>query len=554
MAIDNVEKRRSVAGIVTPNASQDAEWRVESAGLYSGIAISALAALPANRYAKFIYGDGTVYGSVTQTTLLLIIEVDWDGDGVFDGQNEAAYTTELHIRRGRRDYIRYSQSGSVEGFEYPRIGTCVLRLQNKDKRYDPYNTSSPLYPNIRPGRYIRIRVKDTDGTIYPVFYGKIKEIKPLSGSDEMVKIEAEDGLRFLKAQDVNIGIQTSITIADAIGLILDDADWPTIWGRNISSASDELPYWWADGRALTEINDLADADLGTFFVAADGTATYYGRAYTTSASLNLTSEHFLRAISVPQPWEVIRTVVMIVAHPRVQQSTGVLWTLQDKPLVGAGDTLTLWAQYTYDNESAPAVNVITPVENTDYEMNTAEDGSGTDVSANFSLTFTNFGQTAELIFKNNGATAGYITLAQVRGDALSSPDPSVIIKEDTTSQALYGVQQFTLDSKWLQSTGTADDFAAWLISYLPTPQAFIELEVEHRPSTQFGIDLFDVVNVDLDDELGISGDFKVAEIEHTWLAETGQATRTTWSLEPFPDTSGYWRFPATIGVTTVFGL
>lgn len=49
MAIDNAEKRRSVAGIaahplgpaVTPNVAKDAEWRLQAAWSYSGIAAAA---------------------------------------------------------------------------------------------------------------------------------------------------------------------------------------------------------------------------------------------------------------------------------------------------------------------------------------------------------------------------------------------------------------------------------------------------------------------------------------------------------------------------------
>ena len=37
MAIDTAEKRRSVAGLVTPNILQDSEWRRQVAGVYSGI-------------------------------------------------------------------------------------------------------------------------------------------------------------------------------------------------------------------------------------------------------------------------------------------------------------------------------------------------------------------------------------------------------------------------------------------------------------------------------------------------------------------------------------
>jgi len=44
MAIDSVEKRKSISGImlaiagVTPNAAKDAEWRQEAGRSYSGIA------------------------------------------------------------------------------------------------------------------------------------------------------------------------------------------------------------------------------------------------------------------------------------------------------------------------------------------------------------------------------------------------------------------------------------------------------------------------------------------------------------------------------------
>lgn len=37
MAIDTAEKRRSVAGLVTPNILKNNEWRRQVAGLYSGI-------------------------------------------------------------------------------------------------------------------------------------------------------------------------------------------------------------------------------------------------------------------------------------------------------------------------------------------------------------------------------------------------------------------------------------------------------------------------------------------------------------------------------------
>jgi hypothetical protein len=56
-------------------------------------------------------------------------------------------------------------------------------------------------------------------------------------------------------------------------------------------------------------------------------------------------------------------------------------------------------------------------------------------------------------------------------------------------------------------------------------------------------------------KLGISGvNYRIANIEHEWIAENGQATRTTWILEPNSDLSTFWQFTTTIGVTSKFGI
>ena len=53
MAIDTAEKRKSISGVggvplmpgVTPNSSQDAEWRQEASWSYSGILVGAVPAV-----------------------------------------------------------------------------------------------------------------------------------------------------------------------------------------------------------------------------------------------------------------------------------------------------------------------------------------------------------------------------------------------------------------------------------------------------------------------------------------------------------------------------
>jgi hypothetical protein len=516
------------------------------------------------RWGDPLYKYGNVnrlYGAgVEDSNLHWIIEVDWNGDGSYDGSNENEYARDMKIVRGRRSYIKVGSDGKADGFEPVRVGYGSVILDNSDGRYDPYNSSSPLYPNVLPGRFIRIR-QFYSGTTYPVFHGKIKNIIPFNTSqDQRVRIEFEDGLRLLQAFDSSIAIEQNLDIDDAIGMVLDEASWPTLYGRNIEDASDVLSYWWANDKAVTEIQRLTDAELGTFFVAADGNATFYSRHHSATAALTLDSGNFLKEIEQPQPWEVVRNIVRVIAHPRVLRATSDLWTIQDKPLLAAGDSLTVWATYQYNNNTVPAINVIEPVATTDYTANTQEDGGGVNLTASFSITtFTDFGQTAKIVIRNNhGSLAGYITLLKVRGDAVDAPDPSLLIQEDTASQALYDKQVLTLDNIWLQSTSLADDFSRWLISFMSEPQAFLTVQVESRPDIQFSADLFDIINVTIS-KLSIARNFKVGGMEMQWTSESGQSCITTWFLEPFADTSGFWIFDSitgnvTMGVNTVFGL
>jgi len=243
---------------------------------------------------EWLYGTtDRLYGlaGATSTNTLWEISVDWDGDGLFtDEDNFAEFCTDLQIRRGRRDYINIAASGSANGFENMKVGTATIIADNSDGRFDPFNTSSPYSPNVLPGRFIRIRAKDGDtGTNYDVFNGKVKDIQPVSSKrNSHVRISCEDGGRMLASLDTSIAITQSITKDTAVGLILDDIAWPTVWGRTIETSGDTLPFFWGKNRAITEINDIADAELGIFFVAASGKATFYSRNHIASPSVTLT--------------------------------------------------------------------------------------------------------------------------------------------------------------------------------------------------------------------------------------------------------------------------
>ncbi len=510
---------------------------------------------------EFLYGDSArLYGiGSSDSNLHWIVEIDWDGDGEFDGTNESEFMTDIITRRGRDYYIRFSQDGTANGFEEFRIGYLRIKLDNSNGRFDPYNTASDLYPNVLAGRLIRVRVQYL-AEIYPIFLGKITDINLVREGMECL-IGAEDGGRALHKADSSESVQVNISVSDAIDLLLTDANWTA--SRNIESTADDIPYWWANDKVITEISRLASAELGTFFISREGSATYYSRHHSSAPTLTLTEADVLRDIDVPQPQEVVRNVIRVIAHPLIQGATAALWTLSDKPVIKAGLSLNsgngVWASYRSNEVDVSAINVITPVATTDFLVNTAIDGSGSDLTSQCTVTtFTDFGKTSKIVIKNNSGSDGYLIFLQVRGDPLEAPDSSIVVVEDETSQALYDKAQFTLDTPWLQSTSLANDFALWMNSFLPTPQRFVTIQIEARPELQFDTEIFDVIDFS-SAKKNIDGNFHIGYIEHECLTENCQAVRTTLKLEPFPDMSGYWIFDKVtgnvqIGINTIFGL
>lgn len=82
------------------------------------------------------------------------LDIDWNGDGVLDGLNEADRILRFAIDRGRSATIGAPGSG----FQLPNVGKLILELDNHDGRYDAWNKNSPFYGMINPGRKMQFRV------------------------------------------------------------------------------------------------------------------------------------------------------------------------------------------------------------------------------------------------------------------------------------------------------------------------------------------------------------------------------------------------------------
>lgn len=477
------------------------------------------------------------------------VYVDWDGDGTLES-DEAARVSSLYTRRGRSYYLR-ADGGGLQNVD---VGEATLILDNEDQRFNPYNSSSPIYPNVLPSRFVQITVETGTATRY-VFTGEIADLKPIDDDGKRVQMWLVDGLQMLRDQKVTIGLNESISIDKAIGKVLDAVNWPAVWGRSLEVSPDYIFYWWADSEAaLDVIQAIVNVGISYFYVGADGKATFLDRYLSGSAKISLTDGNTLKKVDVTQPWDAVKNKITVHSYPRALQARTALWQLTGTTAIKAGETLTLWATFVYGGETVPAKNVVAPAAYTDFKLNSSAAGTGTNLTGSCAVTATVFAQSAKLEVTNSAAVTGYLTLMQIRGEPISAPSPVVVVSEDTSSQAQYRTRELVVDSPWQQDPNRATDFAAYLKTLLASPVKFPRVRLQHQPALQFEVDLFELVDYD-SDHLGIDDVFAVGMIEHNWLHETGQDVLTTLRLEPYAELSATaWVFSTQIGTSSYFAF
>lgn len=500
------------------------------------------------------FGDTNTFGASSfESYFAWGLEVDWDGDGVFDGSNQSRYLCGFRISRGRKAMLQ----SSGQGFEVIPIGRATFTLHNTDGRFDGWNEDSPLYPNVTFERDVRFRVRDMVGSggVEPVFFGEITDIVPTGYDtiDPKVNIEVSDAMGFLRSYSARVAMQQDVTLDTAIGLVLDSVSFPSRWERDLDVTADAIKYWWASGdrTAASELEDLALAGFGQFFITADGKARFITRTNVGTSLANFSQGDLYKDIDNPQPWVNRRNIMRLKVHPKDVSGTALVYEyFGTAPQIAAGETFVFFPNYTYNGVSVPALSIVTPVAGTDYQLwTTSSEGSGTDKTNDCDVTVTNFGSTALVRIVNNSGVTVYLTSFKLRGvvvyeknaaDLTYPSDPTTVTKP----------REFFIDLTWQQDANQAQDYVNIYGPFLDALHPFPVIKVENNFALQFGIDLFDVVTL-TSDRLGIQGvAFRVGGIEHESLDENCQRVLTTFYLEPYVASGDYGSFPLTWGEST----
>jgi hypothetical protein len=166
--------------------------------------------------------------------------------------------------------------------------------------------------------------------------------------------------------------------------------------------------------------------------------------------------------------------IKVTSYPRKVDAaaTTVLYSLSQPIKIPAGTSITFTGRYKdpaglYDDVSG--TNMKTPPTTPgEYQMFQNEDGTGTDMSADLTVTPTYGAKEVSWVLANGAASDGWVTKCDAVGKGIYASDPLDYPLEDAASILKVGPIQLNLDMKYQDDPTVAAGIAATMLEQLKT--------------------------------------------------------------------------------------
>jgi hypothetical protein len=387
--------------------------------------------------------------------------------------------------------VEYGIRGASPDNRIADAGSATFALNNAEVlgRY------SPLHANCRADfTYnvpVRVSLTYDDGYNPPYtsykFYGKLGNVQVVPGTQDerMVRCTARDILYdyaktpvpslevvfdrnggFL-VQDIisalPVGLQPTLSVVaeaapDNIAVAFD-----TFRGRDMS--------------VKEALHDIARSDFGIFMVIGTATApgglpVYRNRQYASRNNLvlfHLTGD-LISEMSVPGSREDIVSDVEVTTHPTTTTGEVVIFSMVNSGLlINNGTTYTGFSgRYVSPTDASISIGATQehqPVPYTDYTINSAQDGLGSDLTGNVTITAEFLGTEAKFTMANGGGTPGYVTFLQLRGVPIYRTEAVTLNQVDPT----YGDNVLQIDMPLQSDANIGRSVAEYLSQTLSQP-------------------------------------------------------------------------------------
>lgn len=409
----------------------------------------------------------------------------------FDGVNWTDVSSDVRIERGVQ--VSYGIRGNGPRDRVASVGTMKFAMDNTAEHNSGHLDGyySLLNSNCRSGFAIGLNVRlaiTYSGTTYYKFRGRLLSANPIAGKyrDRYTEVVVTDWMDEA-ARWLLKGIATQVNQrSDQIFSTIVAAIPIAPAAQSVGTGKDTYPYGLDNAKdetstALSEFQRLAASEYGQIFVKGDttqgGTLVFEGRTVREGNSTNaITLTETMTDFQLPTTRDDIYNRILVTVHPRrVDTSNVVLYSQNSVPSIAAGQTLIINGPYKDPTQTSIRVggtSMVALVATTDYTMNTAADGSGTDLTGSCTVTVVYSANSATFTIKNNDATrTAFVTKLQCRGIGLYDYENAIAIAEDATSQNTYGIAPLDYDMPYQNDSGVASGLASYLLSLYKSPFA-----------------------------------------------------------------------------------
>ena len=241
--------------------------------------------------------------------------------------------------------------------------------------------------------------------------------------------------------------------------------------------------------------------------------------------------------------------IQVRSYPREVDAaaTTVLFTLNKEFQIGAGETVTITGRFRDPSNEAVSVagiDMVTPTVTTDYTMFTGAGGTGSDISADLTVTATYGANGVEYELVNGNASTGYINKLQARGKGVYTYNPIEKNFKYEAGITADGTRKLMLNMPYQDDPLEADDFGTVLLDQYNRKITVAESVRFFANRSLFLLGAF--VNLQVGDKIrlkstptGIDDSFFIHNISFTIIP--GGVVEFVYEIKPsYYDTFSYW--------------
>jgi hypothetical protein len=407
------------------------------------------------------------------------LEVDWNNDGDFSdaGEDISSDWMSATIDRGYANPLA----------RVPGVARASFVLKNAGLDYSP-----PSQANVLPRRAVKFSMTYSGSTAV-LFRGFIESITPTFGTklERRATLDCVDAIALLDLYEGAIALQTNVYADDVIQSVVAAAYTPpaTNYQSGLNLFPTSADRWaWSDAaggsrlpmqetRAAQKILAACASDWGRFFIAKNGTPTYFNRH---QMPLDTTTKLTLSDTMVQMGYQKAVAQVFnyseITCHPRtvgtVNEVVGRI-SQHDAPVLEANDSRTFIIRFRDSiNQSIRlgGKDCLTPVSSTDFDCTSDPAGEGSNENGGITPSANFYGDHAEVTLANGAAYPVYVQKLQVRGEAVRAREPVTMVAQDATSITAYQRRKLRINAPLMSSPTDAQLLADYLLDYYKDPR------------------------------------------------------------------------------------